>query len=146
MSRSGYSEDYDGDNWATICWRGAVASAIRGRRGQAFLREMLEALDALPEKRLIAHEFAREGEVCAIASVARQRGVDLSDIDPEDDSARYPVARRMGIPQSLVAEIIFENDEHRAWDHAAGRSRDETPEERFARVHAWVASLIKGDK
>jgi hypothetical protein len=37
MSRSGYSDDLE--NWSLIRWRGAVASAIRGRRGQAFLRE-----------------------------------------------------------------------------------------------------------
>lgn len=48
MSRSGYSND--GENIAM--WRGQVASAIRGKRGQAFLRELVEALDAMPEKRL----------------------------------------------------------------------------------------------
>jgi len=47
MSRSGYSDDCD-DQWSLICWRGAVKSAIRGKRGQAFLKEMLAALDALP--------------------------------------------------------------------------------------------------
>jgi hypothetical protein len=50
MGRAGYSEDCDG--WALIRWRGAVTSAIRGKRGQAFLREMLDALDALPVKRI----------------------------------------------------------------------------------------------
>jgi hypothetical protein len=46
MSRSGYDESCD-DNWGLICWRGAVASALRGRRGQAFLRELVDALDAV---------------------------------------------------------------------------------------------------
>ena len=46
MSRSGYTDDME-DMWQHICWRGAVASAIRGRRGQAFLREMLAAMDAI---------------------------------------------------------------------------------------------------
>ena len=55
MSRSGYSEDCDG--WALVRWRGAVKSAIRGQRGQAFLRELLAALDAIPDKRLIAEEL-----------------------------------------------------------------------------------------
>ena len=48
MSRSGYSDDID-DNWAHIMWRGRVASSIRGKRGQAMLRELLAALDAMPE-------------------------------------------------------------------------------------------------
>lgn len=44
MSRSGYNDDCDG--WALIRWRGAVNSAINGKRGQAFLRELVAALDA----------------------------------------------------------------------------------------------------
>jgi hypothetical protein len=37
MSRSGYSDDYgDDEPWQLIMWRGAVASAFRGRRGQPF--------------------------------------------------------------------------------------------------------------
>jgi hypothetical protein len=43
--------------WSHIRWRGAVASAIRGGRGQAFLREMLAAMDAMPVKRLVANEL-----------------------------------------------------------------------------------------
>ena len=46
MSRSGYSDDYEPSNIAM--WRGQVASAMRGKRGQAFLRELIEALDAFP--------------------------------------------------------------------------------------------------
>lgn len=45
MSRSGYSEELD--QWDLIRWRGQVASAIRGKRGQAFLRAMLAALSLL---------------------------------------------------------------------------------------------------
>jgi hypothetical protein len=41
MSRSGYSDDCDG--WALIRWRGAVNSAIKGRRGQQALREIVAA-------------------------------------------------------------------------------------------------------
>jgi hypothetical protein len=45
MSRSGYSDDLD--PLALGRWRGRVASAMRGKRGQAFLREMLAAMDAM---------------------------------------------------------------------------------------------------
>jgi hypothetical protein len=138
MSRSGYSDwgDWEGREWELIRWRGAVASAIRGARGQAFLREMLSALDALPRKCLVANSFVQEEEevwVCAIASVARARGVDLSDIDPGDDQVRYPVAARLGIAPALAAEIMWENDE--GWP--------ESSEQRFARVRMWIASQIK---
>src|ERR1700675_4829762 len=103
MSRSGYTDEMD-DQWALICWRGAVASAIRGKRGQAFLREMLTALDAMPEKQLIYEELEIQksmshwgihdtGEVCALGSVGKARGIDMSELDPYD---RETVARTFG--------------------------------------------------
>ena len=131
MSRSGYSEDCDG--WAMIRWRGAVASAIRGKRGQAFLREMLDALDAMPVKRLIDDDLVHGGEVCAIGSVGVKRGIDMSKIDPHD---RDQVAEAFDIPRALACEIEFENDDGCGWRH-------DTPEQRFGRMRAWVESHIK---
>ena len=127
MSRSGYSDDCDG--WALIRWRGAVASAIRGKHGQAFLREMLAALDAMPEKRLIAGEFEQGGEVCALGAVGRARQFDMSNIDPEDHDT---VAAKFGLPHALACEIMFIND---AWH---GKS----PELRFADVREWVKQCL----
>lgn len=106
MSRSGYSDDCDG--WALIRWRGAVASAIRGKRGQAFLRETLAALDALPEKTLAADSLVTDCEFCTLGAVGRLRGLDMTDVDPDDPS---DVALAFGIPRALAAEIMFENDE-----------------------------------
>ena len=110
MSRSGYSgysEDCDG--WALIRWRGAVAQAIRGQRGQAMLRELVQALDALPEKRLAADLLVTaDGDYCALGALGRARGIDLVTLDPEDRSA---VAQAFGVAEALVAELVFENDE-----------------------------------
>ena len=132
MSRSGYTEDWE-DQWGMIRWRGAVASAIKGSRGQAFLREMLAALDALPEKKLIAKELVeKDGAVCAIGAVGKARGVDMRDIDPED---REKVAGVFGVAESLVAEIVFMNDE--------GDFTNETPQGRFARMRRWIEDKIK---
>lgn len=58
MSRSDYSEDLD--MWDLIRWRGQVASAIRGKRGQKLLRDLAAALDAMPVKALIADELQTE--------------------------------------------------------------------------------------
>ncbi len=128
MSRSGYVEDDgDGDQWQLIRWRGAVASAMRGKRGQAFLGEMLTALDALPEPKLVAMELEADGQVCAIGSVGRMRGVDMSKIDPEEYSQ---VASAFGINEKLAQEIMWMNDDAGSWK--------ETPEERFARMRKWV--------
>lgn len=141
MSRSGYTDDMD-DQWAHIRWRGVVASAMRGKRGQAFLKEMLAALDAMPVKRLIAHELAvplkcrcswcqeQVASVCAIGAVGRARGMDMSKLDPDDYDT---VAWQFGIASPLAQEIVFMNDECGYFP---------TPEARFDSVRAWVVSCI----
>jgi len=105
---------------------------MRGKRGQAFLRELLDALDALPHKRLIAEELQTDGEVCALGAVGARRGVNMAQVDPED---REAVAETFGIAEAMAAEIMAENDEG-GW----GR---ETPEQRFARVRSWVVRQIR---
>ena len=131
MSRSGYTDDCEG--WDLIRWRGAVNSAIKGARGQAFLKEMLTALDAMPEKKLIAGELAEGDAVCALGAVGKARGVAMDGIDPED---RERVARAFGIAEALAAEIVFENDQDFYYSK-------ETPEERFARMRRWIEGQIE---
>jgi hypothetical protein len=146
MSRSGYSDDCNG--WSLVCWRGAVTSALRGTRGQAFLREALAALDAMPEKRLSASVLvAADGCCCTMGAVARARGIDTSGVDAYD---REDVAKTLGIAEAMAAEIAHEND----WiaervtyvpNDKGGLSRvpAESPEARWVRMRAWVAAKIK---
>jgi hypothetical protein len=139
MSRSGYSDDYDYDPWAMIRWRGAVTQALRGRRGQDFLREMLAALDALPEKKLITREFQdKNGCVCALGAVAKARGVEMPELDPDDedpDFVSYQAKHKLNVTRALASEVMWHNDE-------VG-SRKETPEERWVRVRKWIEKEIK---
>lgn len=108
MSRSGYTEDCD-DTWAYIHWRGAVASAIGGKRGQAALREIAAALDAMPVKELAAESLVTtDGMCCTLGALGRARGMDMSAIDPEDLKA---VAKSFGIAEAMAAEIMHLNDE-----------------------------------
>lgn len=130
MSRSGYSDDCD-DPWGLIRWRGTVASSIRGKRGQAFLRELVEALDAMPDKRLIPNDLEHAGNVCAIGSVGLMRGVDMTGLDPDEPDQ---IAATFGIASALVQEIEFLNDEAYYGSTAEGRWR-------FMRN--WAASHIK---
>lgn len=131
MSRSNYSDDSD-DPWASIMWRGAVISATNGARGQKFLHEMLAALDALPEHRLVAEALIeRDGTVCAMGAVGKARGVDMAPVDPEDS---VTVAHLFNIAEALAREIAFVNDE--------GSYRPETPEQRWTRMRAWVERQI----
>lgn len=130
MSRSGYSDDID--NWQLIKWRGAVASAIRGKRGQLFLMELIAAMDALPEPKLIAHALEQDGCVCALGAVGKRRGIEMGSVDPDDHET---VAGVFDLAHAMACEIVYENDE-------AGPYK-ETPEERFIRIRKWaVANLV----
>ena len=149
MSRSGYIEDGDYDQWNLIRYRGAVNSAFKGKRGQAFLKEMLAALDALPEKRLIKNDletrqfitYSHWGmieieAVCAIGAVGKARGLDMSKLDPEDS---VTVASTFNIAESMAREIVFENDEGDYWGK-------ETPEQLYDRMRRFVVASIKQPK
>lgn len=110
MSRSGYTDDYgDDDPLAMGRWRGAVNSAIRGKRGQQTLREILAALDAMPVKALAAESLVtEEGEFCTLGVLGVQRGIALDKLDPEDPEG---VAEAFGIAPAMVREIVYMNDE-----------------------------------
>ena len=136
MSRSGYS--YDCEESSLNLYRANVDRALAGKRGQAFLREMLAALDALPNKRLISEAMESDGEVCAIASVGRYRGTDMSKLDPENYEEwdfSVAVGQAFNIAQPMAAEIMYINDD----DCVA---YGETPEHRYVRVREWVAQQI----
>lgn len=164
MSRSWYSDD-DGDNWALICWRGAVKKAIRGKRGQAMLKETLAALDALPEKILAADSLVNaEGQYCTLGALGRARGIDMTDIDPEDCEK---VANVFGVAGALAREIMWMNDEYideTKWieieicgpvrpyypDHGKHKksirvTNENAPKERFEAMRKFVFESIEGN-
>lgn len=140
MSRSGYSDECE-NLWL---YRKAVENAIRGKRGQDFLRELLAAMDAMPVKRLIADELVdAEGSFCTLGVIGAARGVDLKALDYTDPDA---LGEAFGIARSMAAEIEFENDDYFSFhNYAAGRYESETPEQRWERMRHWVASNIKSE-
>lgn len=130
MSRSGYSDDCDGP--ALQLWRGAVASAIRGKRGQALLKEMAAALDAMPAKELVRNELEIDGKYCALGAVRKSRGLSFGFIEGWEYEE---IAKELGISKSLTQEIMWINDD------AAGCTQ--TPEARWRWVRAWIKEQIK---
>jgi hypothetical protein len=135
MSRHGFGDDgpeSQEEQWAYICYRGAVTSAIRGKKGQTFLKEMLAALDAMPVKELIAEELVQEGSFCALGVVGHKRGLDLEDIDPEDIES---CAGAFGINEKLCREIVYVNDKGVWWNA--------TPRRRYEEVRGWLLENIK---
>lgn len=135
MSRSGYSDDCDE---SIGLWRGAVARAINGKRGQAFLRELAEAMDAMPEKKLIKDVLESHGCFCTLGVVGASRGIDMTDIDYEDSEE---VGKVFGISRAMAAEIEFMNDEMSYYTYGVGYERD-TDEKRWVRMRKWVADQI----
>lgn len=142
MSRSGYVDDFDEPD--VYLYRGQVASSIRGKRGQEFLRELRDALDAMPVKELIAGELVGDdGACCAIGCIALARGLDVSDLDPEDAEA---VGKAFDIAEPLAREIVYENDEYEIYGEFPKFERlEESPAERWQRMRKWVDGHIKSD-
>lgn len=134
MSRSGYSDDCEhGD-----LYRANVDRAINGKRGQAFLVEMADAMDAMTIKRLIQGELITSNrECCAIGSVCMSRGIDTSEISIDDTEL---IANTVGISRAMVSEIECVNDD----DFDFYSDDQETPEKRWIRIREWVNQKIKG--
>jgi hypothetical protein len=125
MSRSNYSDNCDN----LALWRQAVVRATKGYRGQHLLRQLRDALDAMPTKRLIADAIQNEnGEVCAFGALDPH----VKHYEAEE------LAKHFGVARALAAEIVYQNDEAERWRYGA----NETPEQRWARMRAWVDEQI----
>lgn len=169
MSRSGYVEDDGDDVLAMGRWRGAVASAMRGKRGQAFLQELADALDAMPEKWLVSGELqSDDGCHCTLGVIASKRGLDVEAMDVDDYDA---IADSLSVNAKIAQEIMWENDEAfsdweyievlicgpmrppfhergRGWVHEKHHRSERVEKEnigfkRWQHMRAWVARHIK---
>lgn len=144
VSRHGYSDDLDHKDLAM--WRGRVASAIRGKRGQKLLRDIATYMDAMPVKELASHALVRDdGCVCALGCALKLRGVEVPKeyvgTDDElcgagEEETTEWAAQVLDIAEPLAKEVSYEND----W-----QSR-ETPADRWTRMRAWVAERLAAAK
>jgi hypothetical protein len=141
VSRSGYHDDLDVLDLGR--WRGQVASARRGKRGQKFLIDLLAALDAMPNKRLITGDLENEeGDVCAIGSLGKARALDMSKIDPTEPDE---VSAAFDIAACLAQEVVYFNDEcynGSDFDPETRSYTPMTPEKRWVKMRAWVAKQL----
>lgn len=167
MSRSGYTDDND-DPLARGRWQQAVKRSLQGKRGQALLRELAEALDAMEDKRLWPGSFATaDGEFCTLGVLGAKRGIKMDDLgNAEDGCDPEAVARRFGVAHAMAAEIMYLNDEYmvdehkwvdveicgpmrRNWPDWGRHTRsvcvpnEGHPEQRWKRMRAWVAEQLQ---
>ena len=145
MGRHGYSDDDCFDRDAQLAhgrWRGMVKSAIRGKRGQKLLTDLLAALDAMPDKRLVAGVLASSGEVCtlgalclhqSIMTMAEMAALNVDDEIDDADWANEMLADKLDAAKCLIQEIEYQNDEG-GWR--------ETPEKRWERMRRWVEKRL----
>jgi hypothetical protein len=97
---------------------------------------LVEALDGMPEKRLVAEELeTTEGGVCALGCLGKARGVPLDGVDTEDHDK---LGAMFNVAPLLAREVMFQNDD----DFGYARV-EETPEQRWTRMRAWAADQIK---
>lgn len=128
MSRHGYSDDCKN----VAMWRGVIASAIRGKRGQAFFRSLVAALDAMPDKQLVKGELqTTEGAVCALGCLGKAQGVDMGSVDTKDWGK---LGKLFDIAPQLAQEVMFVNDD---------QFRTSVPAHRWIIVRDWAARQIR---
>lgn len=145
------------------CWsfQNNTERHLKGKKGQAMLRELEAALLALPEKRLEYSRFVvrhgEEGGVCALGALALKRKMDQGlsradamkklsedaeknelDMDEEYDSAEWSRIERtadyLQCKVNFAFAVIVENDE---W----GPTND--AEERYRRLLEWCRRKIE---
>jgi len=134
MSRHGYSDEYEQPGYGM--YRGRVASAMRGKRGQRLLCELRDALDAMTDRRLIKDWFIFNGQACALGVLALSRGIPYAEkIDGDDHDY---LAKLFDIAPCMVQEIEYRNDEY-VWD----RDLTDSPVERWEVMREWVSENIR---
>ena len=143
MTRYCDSDDYDYEPWMEGQAAGAMRSAIRGRRGQRLLRDLIAGLDALPVPELAAGslEDPETGCVCALGAVRIQRGAEAVPLrfDPTDPDVNWrDLAQSFDISETLANAVISQNE------YGNERNDEQSRRLRWQSVRAWaVGNLTK---
>lgn len=156
MSRVTSWEDDEPYPNASALFGANVERSLKGKRGQALLREIEEALLAMPEKRLRQGIVCRAGEVCTLGAVAvhrlvkkgKSRAEALAEIEAEakeagqvaeddwdssEDETFDFLRALIGIKSHPLAwTLVYENDEAHA----------PTPEALYDRMLKWVRARL----
>lgn len=136
--------DNDGEGTPYGLWRNILNRAMYDKRGQAALRELEQALLALPQQRLIAGELCDRQDVCVVGALGLHRlmrgGLTVEQaleelphgIDTDHEIAWYG-ERELKLTQTLAWELGRINDE---------QFQALTPEARYERMLGWVRMQI----
>lgn len=139
MSRYCDNDDYDYEPWMEGQAAGAMRSAIRGRRGQRLLRDLIDGLDALPKPELAAGslEDPETNCVCALGAVMLQRQRNghavLLRFDPTDPDIDWrDLAEPFDISETLANAVVSTNEMYSESNSELARRR------RWQYVRDWA--------
>ncbi len=143
MSRFGEYGDDDGlpGHWHEI----DVARSIDGPKGQRRMREIVDALLALPERVLIEGAIsARCGDepspsVCFVGAIALHKGVEVARIrrgweDQYGGMDTITLGKQAGLTLALANRCAALNDV--TWEGV-------DPEERWRRAYRWACARVR---
>lgn len=154
--RIGYTEEEDYPGQFGL-WQGNCQRSLKGKAGQAILRELEAALLALPSKRLIASSLVdAHGEVCAIGALAEFKGEITDDMIGQGEYDMEEVGIQLGMPRLVAWKIVEMNDLQFAgtdlvfgegpyrWPNEQPYAYVEvTPEQRYERMLKWVREQVQ---
>jgi len=129
-------------NWDYIRYQGALLAAIKGKRGQAFLADLFQALDDMPVKELIPKELEIQGQCCALGVLGKSRCLDLKEMGVFIKTAQLQgsydiLAAAFNIAPTLVQEVVTINDYDDNYPCPV------SPAARYRRVLKWVADNLQ---
>lgn len=118
MSRFGEGDGDEDFNNQWALWENRAHLALRGRRGKKALAELREALEALPEKRLIS------GALCTIGIGSRLEAMPAEDRGRWELEEKVVLIEQSGEPEGVCAMGAM------AWHRKVKAGMD--PDEAFA--------------
>lgn len=125
-------------------WARNSVTTLNSKRGQTALRELRDALLALPQKRLVTDTFCEvdeEGNInaCVLGALALHKGFkpdDLIILDGESASETADWAsNNLGLVYTLAWNLVEMNDEQFSL---------KTPEQRYEAFMEWLNYHIHG--
>lgn len=149
MSRFWNDGEYEGnEEFRRGAWQENSRRAFASERGQKALRELRDALAALPRRRLLGGQFADifeqddesiiVGDVCAIGALAKFKGMEFTSHHGTEDFDGFETAaigKKLGMSYVMAYDIAYRNDE--IYD-SLGAS------ERWWTMYGWLTAKING--
>lgn len=168
MSRHGYSDDYSNE-WHDIAangrWKASLNRAIKGKRGQAFLRAFIDQLESMPlDKRELGADSITEpsGAMCSLGVMLHANGKPAPSPESESylgpfegweewetrewwtENAGPAIAEDLNIAKSMAEEIMYVNDEWFNPPRDCPRQRERRL--RWAYMLRWAKSKLVAGK